>query len=156
MQFKTFMVPAGDPGEMEQELNRFLRSHRVIEVAQQLVTDGGGPRWCFCVKYLEGTRSGGAVGARETRVDYKEVLDEKTFAVFAELRAIRKAVSQDEGIPAFAVFTDEQLAAMAKLERLDAETLKTVPGVGAGKVERYAPRFMAALQAGAAADAPRG
>ena len=38
-------------------------------------------------------------------------------AYLKRLREIRKKVAADEGVPAFAVFTDEELAALAKLEK---------------------------------------
>jgi superfamily II DNA helicase RecQ len=156
MQFRTFTVPADDPAGAEQELNRFLRAHRVLDTVVHLVPDGAHSRWCFCVKYLETPAAGPDGARREARVDYKQVLDAKTFAVFARLREVRKEFAQEDGVPAFAIFTDEQLAGMAKLEHLDAQTLKTIPGIGEGKVERYAARFLGALQRGTAHDAPDG
>ena len=47
------------------------------------------------------------------RVDYKEVLSPADFALFAKLRDWRKATAEQEGIPVYAVLTNEQLAAIA-------------------------------------------
>ena len=37
MQLKLFAIPALDPAVAEEEMNRFLRSHRVLSVDRQLV-----------------------------------------------------------------------------------------------------------------------
>lgn len=142
MQIRTFTVPIDDDGRWNEELNRFLRSHRVLEVDDEFVQDGSRSCWCFCVRYLDGS-IGSAGAGKGPRIDYKEVLDESTFAKFAALRAKRKQIAEVEGIPAYAVFTDEQLAEMAKLEKLTPATMAKVKGVGAGKVERYAVRMLA-------------
>lgn len=70
------------------------------------------------------------------KVDYKTVLDEKTFQRFSELREIRKKVSAEEGIPAFAVFTDEELSGLAKLTEINEKNMLSVKGIGEKKVER--------------------
>jgi hypothetical protein len=52
MQFRIFTVPATDDGTAMDEMNRFLRSHKVLEVDRQLVSTRTGAQWHFCVKYL--------------------------------------------------------------------------------------------------------
>jgi hypothetical protein len=52
MQFKLFSIPATGDAEAEEELNRFLRSHRVVSVEKELVQGGHTAYWCFCVEYL--------------------------------------------------------------------------------------------------------
>ena len=49
---------------------------------------------------------------KRAKVDYKTVLNERDFAAFAELRNLRKELSEKEGVPPYALFTNEQLAAM--------------------------------------------
>ena len=51
MQFKLFSIPATGDLETEEELNRFLRSHRAVSVQKELVNNGDTPCWCFCVEY---------------------------------------------------------------------------------------------------------
>lgn len=142
MQLKTFTIPIHDDGAAVDDLNRFLRSKRVLEVHREFVQHGSGSCWCFCVHYLEGAGPSGPARPRR-RIDYREVLDEPTFARFAALRARRKQIAEAEGIPAYAVFTDEQLADIARLDQLTPATMKQVKGVGEGKVERYAARLLA-------------
>ena len=49
------------------------------------------------------------------KIDYRAVLDERTFALFSHLREIRKALAEKEHLTPYAVFTNEQLAEVAKV-----------------------------------------
>ncbi|MEE1620349.1 ATP-dependent DNA helicase UvrD2 [Zafaria sp. Z1313] len=70
-------------------------------------------------------------------------------AVFEELRAWRLKVSQEAAVPAFVVFTDATLMAIAEAMPSDPAGLVKVPGVGAGKLERYGRDVLDILSAGA-------
>jgi superfamily II DNA helicase RecQ len=153
MQIKLFTVPVGDEGSQQDELNAFLRGHKVLDVENRLVQNERGAYWCFCVRYIEGaigtSASNGGAGRNlqyKEKTDYKNVLDEATFRVFARFREIRKQIAADDAVPAFAVFTDEELAELAKLPELTPKTMMTVKGVGEKKMERYAERFLNGLQ----------
>ena len=75
-------------------------------------------------------------------MDYKTVLDENTFLKFSILREIRKKIALDEGIPAFAIFTDEELAGLAKLPEITPKSMGSIKGIGEKKIEKYAKFFM--------------
>ena len=122
-------------------MNRFLRGNKILEVENQLVSNESGAYWCFCVKYIEKT-SRPASYEKAKKVDYKQVLDEATFKKFSRLREIRKKVAADEGVPAYAVFTDEELAGLAKLDTITNKTMLSVKGIGDKKVERFAKHFI--------------
>ncbi|MBK8193472.1 MAG: HRDC domain-containing protein [Lewinellaceae bacterium] len=81
------------------------------------------------------------VNASVKRVDYRQVLDEATFKRFAALRDIRKRVAEAESVPAYVVFTDGELAAIAKLEVITPAGLSAVEGVGEKKIEKYGHYF---------------
>jgi superfamily II DNA helicase RecQ len=93
----------------------------------------------------------GVAGAEKSRsgpkVDYKEVLNEADFALFCTLRDVRKALSEKEAVPAYSIFTNEQLAAMVTQKAVTAASLETIPGVGAARVEKYGAAFLAVLAA---------
>ncbi|MFV1968350.1 MAG: HRDC domain-containing protein [Pirellulaceae bacterium] len=114
MQYKILSVPASGDPEADEELNRFLRGHRVVSVQKELVQNNSVAYWCFCIEYLHGAIAGGDKGKGRSRVDYKEVLSEEDFALFARLRDLRKQLAAAEAIPVYAVCTNEQLAEMAK------------------------------------------
>ena len=131
-QFETFIVHQADPLAME-DLNKFLRGHRVLKVDR--IYDSGA--WHFCVEWQPGPEADCAGNRSRERIDYKDVLDAPTFALFADLRELRKELSQRERVPAYAVFTNEQLAAIAKLRCEKKSDLEKVEGLGAGRVEKY-------------------
>jgi superfamily II DNA helicase RecQ len=144
MQFRIFTIPVTDDGTATEEMNRFLRGHKALEVEQQLVSTKQGSSWHFCIKYLANATPSAAerTGERSSKIDYKEVLDEKTFAVFSVLREVRKKIAEEDSLPVYAVFTNEELAGIAALETITEETLKTVKGVGDKKGERFGKRLV--------------
>jgi superfamily II DNA helicase RecQ len=145
MQFRVFSVSVGDPSGCD-DLNRFLAGHRVLTVQREFIQNGRESGWAFCVEYLgtTGGSGGSGTGFRKERVDYKAVLPPAEFAVFSRLRECRKALATKDGLPAFAICTDEQLAAMARQETLTKADLLAVEGFGEGKAAKYADALMAA------------
>ncbi len=147
MQIKVFTISIHDSKEANEELNRFLRGYRILEVEQQLVQSREQHYWVFCVRYLESSKGGGTQKAgRRQRKDYKELLSGEDFARFSKLRRIRKQIAQEDGVPAFAVFTDEELAGLAALGEFSPAQMRTVKGIGEKRTEKYAVRFITALQ----------
>ncbi|GJL84108.1 MAG: hypothetical protein DHS20C01_37420 [marine bacterium B5-7] len=138
MQIQIYTIPILGGEELNDELNRFLRSKNVLQVESQLVSCGQNAFWCFCIKYIEEK----SMERGKKRVDYREVLDDDSFRRFSRMREIRKRLAQAEAIPAYAVFTDEELAEMAKLEDLTLAAMKKVKGIGQKKVEKYGGYFI--------------
>ena len=106
MQIKIFTLPVVR-GELEQEeMNKFLRGNRVVSIDKHFCQTEGMVCWTFCVLVAEGNLPVTPYTVeRKEKVDYKEVLDEKSFAVFTELRMIRKQLANEDAVPAYAVFT---------------------------------------------------
>ena len=138
MRIKIFSVPVIGGDALNAELNAFLGSRKVLQVEKQLVNLGESAYWSFCITYLDGV----ADTSRKKKVDYKQVLDEASFQRFSKMREIRKQLAQAEGVPAFAIFTDEELAGLAKWEVLTAANMKAVKGIGEKKLEKYGPHFL--------------
>lgn len=141
MQFKFFSIQAPGGEHVTEELNIFLRSKKVLSVERRLVTTEGGTFWHICIEYIEEAYPG---GLRE-KVDYKKVLDEDSFARFARFKEIRKAIAQEESVPAYAIFTDEELAGMAKVSPLDAAEMRKIKGISDKKIEKYGKRFIQSI-----------
>ena len=144
MQIKLFTIPISDPGTGNEELNRFLRAHKILEVENHLISSERGAFWCFCVKYIESQWQ--SQPGDKLKVDYKEELDEGTFKVFSKLREVRKQIAAEEAIPAYAVCTDQELASMAKLKILTKEGMLTIKGFGEKKAEKYGLRILQMYQ----------
>jgi len=141
MQIKIFTYSLMPDVQQEEELNLFLRSHKVVDVRREMGLMNGNNVWTFCVTYLA---DNGVVAstAKGGKIDYREVLDEPTFKVFSQLRKIRKTIADEEAVPAYAIFTDAELAELSKLEALTLEKMQSVPGIGKRKLEKYANRII--------------
>lgn len=156
MQLKVFAVPAQGGEEAVEEMNRFLRAHRVLSIEKRLVEQGGA-YWSFCVEYLERGGEGGGPGTADRAkrgVDYKEILSPEDFTVFAKLRDLRKEMAEKEGVPPYAVFTNEQLAAMVTSKADTRTALAKIDGIGSARLEKYAASFLEALKNVARASCP--
>jgi superfamily II DNA helicase RecQ len=149
MQLKFFRIPAGDSGEFTEDLNAFLRGHRILHIQRELVTESGGAWWAFCVEYLPLIAGGTtANGSGKGKIDYREKLSPDDFAVFSTLRQIRKEVAERDGVPVYAVFTNEQIAEMVTTKTNSLAALRKINGVGDARIEKYGERFVTALQPG--------
>lgn len=134
-QINTFFIPLADGGSLLEEMNAFLRGHRVLQIEKAFTGNG----WAFCVEWLEGGAA--AKPPYQKRIDYREVLDEATFARFARLRDRRKAIAQEDGVPPYMVMTDAQMADAVKDGEPTEETLKKIEGFGAARFAKYGSRI---------------
>jgi len=147
MQCRFFTVPVVGGDEAAAELNRFLASHRIFAVDRHLARDGSTSLWAVCVSFEPASGSDGATTAKRGKVDYKEVLSEADFAVFAALRTLRKELAEREGVPPYALFTNEQLAEIVTRPARSLADLGGIPGIGAARVDKYGQSFLDALAA---------
>ncbi len=145
MRLHFFAIPALDPGDAQAELDGFMGSHRVVGVDRQLVQDGPGSFWAVCVTVTDGASKKPGGGTARKRIDYKEVLTPEQFAVFARLRDLRKELAAEEGVPAYAVFTNEQLAAMVTRGVSTKAGLGGLSGVGPARADKYGARVLEIL-----------
>lgn len=139
MQVSLHTLAPGDSRALD-DLNRFLRGHRVLTLDRQC-HEGV---WSFCVTYQPAAGESPASGPLP-KVDYKTVLDEKTFALFSKLRELRKALAEKEHLPPYAVFTNEQLAEVAKARCTTPGDLGKIDGIGPARIEKYGPVVLTAI-----------
>jgi len=144
MKFEFFSIPACSPGQRQQELNAFLSSHRVAAIEKQFVADGEQSYWAICVSYLDNDNKMTAPG--KSKVDYREILDEREFAVFAKLRTLRKTLAEQEGVPAYALFTNEQLADMVRGRVDSLSGMSKIDGIGKARLDKYGKEFLGVLR----------
>lgn len=143
VQYKIISVPIIDTEKEENELNDFLRTNKIVHVEKQFMSEGRSSCWTFCISYIaQSTSQLQASSCKKEKVDYKNVLDESSFLRFSKYREIRKKLAKDEAVPAYAIFTDEELAELAKIETLSKTAMLKINGIGDKKVEKYAPYFI--------------
>ena len=89
----------------------------------------------------------GASRASLARPLEREAISDVDPELFQRLRALRRRLADAEGVPAYIVFSDAVLRAMADRRPATLAELRTVPGVGPVKLERYGEAFLEALGA---------
>ncbi|MCC3296731.1 ATP-dependent DNA helicase UvrD2 [Arthrobacter sp. zg-Y916] len=109
---------------------------RTARPARRKVT---GPAKCRVCGTLLGT---GAERKMGRCGDCPATYDEVTFEA---LREWRKEAANEAGVPAFVVFTDATLVAIAEDKPPTLNRLATLPGVGPSKLERYGEAVLAVL-----------
>jgi ATP-dependent DNA helicase RecQ len=72
--------------------------------------------------------------------------------LFEILRAERRSIADEQGVPAYVVFHDATLREIATRRPTTSQQLLAVPGIGAAKAERYGERILAAVGRTAAED----
>lgn len=139
MQIRVFTIPIFDDGKAQETMNKFLRGAKVLSIKEELVQHSENAYWCYSVRYLPALEN---KYTKKGKIDYKEVLDDKTFKIFSDLRVARKKIADELQLPAFAIFTNEELSKIAKLDNLEASQLQSIDGIGKSKVEKYGQRIL--------------
>ena len=76
-----------------------------------------------------------------------EVQLEANNALLAQLRALRKQLADEAGVPPYVIFSDKTLVEMAAYFPQNAESLLSISGVGQVKLLRYGQAFLELIQA---------
>lgn len=142
------MLPASGSEQTEENLNVFLRTHRIVSVRSEFVA-GETPSWCVLVEYVQVEGSGGvksSMSSSQNKIDYMQFLPPDEFAIFADLRELRKSLAKRDGVPPFVVFTDEVLANIVKAKPDNLGKLAAIGGVGQVKIEKYGNDVLAVLR----------
>jgi len=136
MRFDFFTIPVIGGEDAADALNRLVGSVRVLSVDRQFVADGTSSCWAVCVlSQGGGQRPPG--GGRRSGIDYREVLSEADFGVFARLRELRKELANRDGVPPYSVFTNEQLAQIVRRRATSISALREIEGVGEARADKY-------------------
>jgi len=80
-QYTSFFVSPFGEKSVTDELNTFLRSHRIINVEKKLIDGERGTGWVFLVEYgSDGGKSTSSTSSQ--RIDYREVFNPVEYALF--------------------------------------------------------------------------
>jgi ATP-dependent DNA helicase RecQ len=95
----------------------------------------------------EGALRSGLRRARDLRRAAEDgALDMQDQALFDALRALRRRLADEEGVPAYVIFADRSLIDMARLKPATITDFAAVHGVGERKIELYAEPFLDAIR----------
>jgi superfamily II DNA helicase RecQ len=145
MKYRIFTIPIHAGEAATGELNRFLSTHQIISVEHQFAQNGANSAWSICVSYVAKDGRPSSL-AKKAKIDYREVLKKPDFQVYAKLRALRKTLAEREGVPAYALFTNQQLAHMVQQRVTSAAGMREIAGIGESKVTKYGDAFLEILQ----------
>jgi superfamily II DNA helicase RecQ len=140
-QYSSFFVSPFGEKSVTDELNAFLRSHRIINVEKRLIDGERGTGWVFLIEY-GGENNKTASNSPSQRIDYREVLNPVEYALYDKLRNLRKEIADKAGIPVYAVFTNDHLASMVKKPPKTAKDLLSISGIGEARVKQYGEAFI--------------
>lgn len=140
MQLKFFTIPVLLVENEEDIVNKFLRSVRVLEIKRELICLKENAYWAISVLFLPHNNEPALI-VPKGKVDYKDLLSDEQFSKFCEFRKVRKRIADEEALPAFAIFTDYELAEISKLEEISVQNLKQIKGIGNKKIEKFGNRF---------------
>jgi ATP-dependent DNA helicase RecQ len=91
-------------------------------------------------------REKGVRGARGGPAPAPASLDAADQPVFEALRQLRADLAREQSVPAYVIFHDATLRAIAERRPATLEALGQVSGVGAAKLDRYGEQVLAALR----------
>ena len=137
-----FISPFGEKTVCD-ELNAFLKSNRIVNVEKRLLDGERGTGWIFLVEY--GADNKTPSSSASPRVDYRDILSEQEYALFDKLRQLRKELAEKQGIPVYAIFTNDHLANMVKNKAATLKAIAALPGVGEARVKQYGEQFLKVL-----------
>jgi ATP-dependent DNA helicase RecQ len=104
------------------------------------------------VLFASPDKPGARSGSKSRSRSRAGAVDEATAArvdasLFEKLRALRRSLARERGVPPYVIFNDRSLIELAALQPRDAEQLRRVKGVGEVKARELGPAFLAAIRA---------
>ena len=147
MQFKVFHISITGDSDAEEEMNKFLRTHRIVTVQRELANTVLGSYWCFCVEYIDQASKPSSPFPQKKgeRIDYKDILSENDFVIFSKIRDLRKELALAESIPVYTICTNDQLAQMVLNQCSSLSSLQQISGFGEAKPQKYGKHFLELL-----------
>jgi DNA helicase-2/ATP-dependent DNA helicase PcrA len=126
------------------------RAREQLTLSWSLVRNPGAKRPRPRSRFLTGLApesSATAPPARRPARKQKVVLEGEAGELFERLRAWRSRTAQSASVPAYVVFTDATLQAIAESRPTTRQELAGLPGVGARKLDLYGDDVLAAVSA---------
>jgi hypothetical protein len=104
MKLQFFSINALEPETEQAALDAFCTRHRVVSIDKRFVERDEMCCWSICITYLATPSTPNLskptqAANKRGQVDYRELLNEQDFAVYAKLRNLRKLISEAEGTP---------------------------------------------------------
>ncbi len=142
MPFEHFLVPYSG-GPVQEELNRFLASHRVLLMDRRAVEGG----WAYCLEYGESKVAQEKPPFRKSDKvpddGYEERLGPDGFRLYLKLKDWRVERGKRDNVPQlFKIFSNAQLADIAEKRCRTLEELKAIDRIGEGRCQDYGTEIL--------------
>jgi ATP-dependent DNA helicase RecQ len=95
--------------------------------------------------HLRRERTTTATSAVMKKKTDRAVVADADSALFETLRSERARLAREQGVPAYIIFHDTTLAAIATLRPTSLEALAEIPGMGKSKIERFGAAMLAVV-----------
>lgn len=127
----------------------FFAEHEALLVSEHFFVHEGAPTLALVVRYRDRVRGepapAGRSDVRRAAEDGAVHVDDADRALFEALRAWRNTRARKDGKPAYVLFTNAQLAAIARVRPRTRAALEELDGVGAARVRDYADEVLAVV-----------
>ena len=121
------------------------RAREQLTLSWSLARNPGGRRSRPRSRFLDGLAPDSAAAVRRPAKRPKVVLEGEAGERFERLRAWRSSIAASASVPAYVVFTDATLQAIAEARPASLRELSGLPGIGARKLELYGADVLAEL-----------
>ena len=135
----------------EAPLSEFIRDKEVLAVRDHFFEVAGTPHLTCVVTWkqapvasAESETTDSTTGTRQS--SKLPSLDEPQRVLFDTLRDWRKSKAHEDGVPPYVVFTNRQLALLARNRPATPNALATIEGIGPKKIERYGHAVIALVR----------
>ncbi len=154
MKIKVFSLQYGtDHGGLDdREMQVFLADKDVIDVREHFFVHEDVPTWVLLVSYREVAKVGDERRSRGRRSDWRRDLSAAEGKIYDRLREWRAEWALADGRPVFSVLTNRQLAEVAKEEPDSLQALRSIEGIGPGKVSAFGEELLELLRVVSASD----
>jgi superfamily II DNA helicase RecQ len=152
IQVLTLRYHAARGGFDDGPLDELVRARHVLSVSEHFFCVDEVPHLACVVRWQEdgdgadGTRPPAATPGRRkprpARPDPAADLDAGQRADFEALRAWRRTRARAEGLPAYSLLTDRQIAAIVRARPGSVEALAEIEGVGPGKARLFGQELL--------------
>jgi superfamily II DNA helicase RecQ len=147
MKLKAMTLRWGEDGFETAALDRFVADHDIVGTTEHFFTHAGEPCWALLLTYRP--RASQPVFAAPTGGTAQEPprLAPEEQAVYEALRKWRNDRARAEGKPPYVLFTNGQMAALARTQPRTLTALREVYGIGEAKVEAFGAELVALMNA---------
>lgn len=135
-QMQSFFISSYGESSQCEEMNLFLRSHKIIKLTQGFVSNSDNPGFHILIEYAENAKTD---QNKNKRVDYRAMLeDDGQKKVFDAMRKFRAELcKKDKLVGAYMICKDEHLFEMAKNPSITLEEILAFPHSANIKLEEY-------------------